>query len=162
MKFQIAGSLTAVLLAFMQSAAFSQESKYVRRDASKSIAIVFVHGVLGDSVSTWTNGSTKAYWPTLLANDSAFNGASVYVFQYPSPKVGMAYSINELAEVMRRRLVADGVFEHREIIFLSHSMGGLVTRLSCEVSSICFTGQVRVFSVNSHRGKPKRNPCGSS
>ena len=50
------------------------------------------------------------------------------MLQYPTPLAGRAHSVNELAEVMRRRLLAAGVLEHKELIFISHSMGGLVTR----------------------------------
>jgi len=32
------------------------------------IVIVFVHGVLGDSETTW--GTGKAYWPFMLFEDS--------------------------------------------------------------------------------------------
>lgn len=128
MNARIAARITCLLVALWPCAVWPQASKFVRHDRSNSTVIVFVHGVLGDSIATWTNASTKAYWPTLLVNDSTFNSANVYVFQYPSPTVGTAHSVNELAEVMRRRLEVDGVFEHRELIFLSHSMGGLVTR----------------------------------
>jgi len=89
---------------------------------------VFVHGVIGDSTSTWTNAQTGAYWPGLVAKDKDFAKSNVYVFQYPSPPTGRSLSVNELAEAMRRRLQADRVFSSPELIFLSHSMGGLVTR----------------------------------
>jgi pimeloyl-ACP methyl ester carboxylesterase len=125
---QIRSAWIALLAVFLTAGAYGQDSRYVRVDPSKGTAIVFVHGVTGDSIATWTNEATKAYWPSLVADDPAFNGASVYVFQYPSPIVGRAHSINELAEVMRRRLQADGVVEHKEIVLVSHSMGGLVTR----------------------------------
>ena len=34
--------------------------------------IIFVHGVLGDARTTWTNGRT--FWPDLLTRDSTFDG----------------------------------------------------------------------------------------
>jgi pimeloyl-ACP methyl ester carboxylesterase len=40
----------------------------------------------------------------------------------------LGHSIDELAEDMRRTLTAKGVTAHKKLIFLSHSMGGLVTR----------------------------------
>ena len=100
-------------------------SKYVRRSKTDTV-IVFVHGVLGDGVSTWTNES-GAYWPQLLTKDHTFDGADVYVFSY-STGLWATLSIDELAENMRTTLIADGVTAYKKIIFLSHSMGGLVTR----------------------------------
>jgi pimeloyl-ACP methyl ester carboxylesterase len=61
-------------------------------------------------------------------SDPTFNAMDIYVYEYPSPKTERTYSINELAENMRLRLSAAGIFQQQEIIFLSHSMGGLVTR----------------------------------
>jgi len=89
--------------------------------------IIFVHGIMGDAVDTWTSKNTNAYWPALLAKDHAFDGADIYVYSYPT---GMwaKLSIDELAEHMRANFTASGVSAYKRIIFLSHSMGGLVTR----------------------------------
>ena len=116
------------IFAFASGRAIASDSRYVRNEPSKTTVIVFVHGVTGDGTSTWTNSQTGAYWPALVAADSAFKRANVYVFEYPSPSVGRSLSVNELAEAMRRRLQSDGVLAYPELIFLSHSMGGLVTR----------------------------------
>jgi len=72
-------------------------SHYVRDDNSDSV-IVFVHGVFGNSVETWTTGSN--YWPELLSKDEAFDGSDIYVLQYPT-KRDTAFSIDELSESMR-------------------------------------------------------------
>lgn len=101
-------------------------SHYVRKDDAADTVIVFVHGVLGDSVSTWTNDN-KAYWPELLTKDRAFDGTDIYVYQYPT-SANATLSIDELAENMRLMLDTSGVSSHSRIVFLVHSMGGLVTR----------------------------------
>lgn len=106
----------------------SDKSRYVRQAPNQPKVIVFVHGVDGDSVATWTNDVTRAYWPGLIANDADFGNANIYVLSYPSPVLRKSLSINELGETMRRSLLADKVLDHPEVIFLSHSMGGLVTR----------------------------------
>jgi triacylglycerol esterase/lipase EstA (alpha/beta hydrolase family) len=104
-------------------------SHYVpEKKQNRSTAIIFVHGVLGDSLSTWTNDATKTYWPSLLAIDPVFEDANIYVFEYPTRQFGRNPTINELAEFMRSRLQADGILEHQRLVFLSHSMGGLITR----------------------------------
>ena len=88
--------------------------------------IVFVHGVLGNSQTTWSNGIS--YWPKLLTQDKVFDGQDIYVYGYPSPKLGKSFSIDEIAEDLRLFLDTDGVLRYKTITFLSHSMGGLVTR----------------------------------
>jgi outer membrane protein OmpA-like peptidoglycan-associated protein/pimeloyl-ACP methyl ester carboxylesterase len=121
-------ALVAIALTGLSTLLSAAESHFVRNIEGKTKVIVFVHGVVGDSTSTWTNSSTGAYWPDLLVADPAFRNANIYVFQYPTAPVGRSLSINELAEAMRRRLEADGVLNQPELIFISHSMGGLVTR----------------------------------
>ncbi|MGA0560659.1 esterase/lipase family protein [Larkinella sp. VNQ87] len=106
----------------------SPPSEYIRNEAENPGVIVFVHGVTGNSKDTWTHPVSGAYWPNLIANDSAFNGFNVYVYNYPSPALGKSYNIDEVAENMRLVLSNDKVFNHKQVVFLCHSMGGLVTR----------------------------------
>jgi hypothetical protein len=81
---------------------------------------------MGDGMSTWTSES-DSYWPTMLTTDHTFDGADIFVYSYPTG-FWATLSIDELAENMRSVLVADGVSNYWKIVFLSHSMGGLVTR----------------------------------
>ncbi len=64
----------------------------------------------------------------MLRDDPAFNGQNIYVFEYPTPILGKSFSIDQLADHMRLVLSTDGVLAHSSITFVSHSMGGLVTR----------------------------------
>ena len=101
---------------------------YIRR-ANANTVIVFVHGVFGDAQSTWTNPESRAFWPDLLTGDEAFNGADIYVLSFDSPYVRTASTIDELVEQAHQDLVSDEVFsKHGRVIFVCHSMGGLVTR----------------------------------
>jgi triacylglycerol esterase/lipase EstA (alpha/beta hydrolase family) len=102
-------------------------SRYTKQSQGNQSVIVFVHGIFGDSVSTWTNRN-GAYWPDLLGSDPFFSRYDVYTYEYASRLVGTFFSIDEIAENMRLTLDADLVSDHKEIIFVSHSMGGLVTR----------------------------------
>jgi pimeloyl-ACP methyl ester carboxylesterase len=103
-------------------------SQYVRQ-ANKDSVIVFVHGLLGDSQSAWTNGSTKAFWPALMKDDPYFNDFDIFVVGYPSKLFRPGYTVDELVEVVRRDIDRSRVFaEHKHVYFLCHSMGGLVVR----------------------------------
>ena len=102
---------------------------YIVRRSGASRVIVFVHGLGGDGRSTWTNQATRTYWPALLKDDPAFEGFNVYVYQYPTNPVGPCMSVTDIANDMRLRLLADNVLgEHKQIIFVAHSLGGLVVR----------------------------------
>jgi len=90
--------------------------------------IVFVHGATGNAISTWTNESTGAYWPRLIADDPVFREEDIFVYEYPSPMLGSSYNINELAEDIRLALSDAVIPNHKRIIFVVHSMGGLVVR----------------------------------
>jgi pimeloyl-ACP methyl ester carboxylesterase len=100
-------------------------SRYVT-NANQRVVLVFVHGVFGDATSTWTNSTTNAYFPNLVARDPAFKGMDVYVYEYSTPFRGGTFRINELAENMRLVLSRDDVLNRDEVIFVAHSMGGLL------------------------------------
>ena len=109
------------------AAADERVSKYIRQSPSADTVIVFVHGFGGDGVSTWTNGDTNTYWPAMLTHDPTFDGVDIFVYSY-NTGLRASSSIDELAENMRSVLLADAVSNYHKIVFLSHSMGGLVTR----------------------------------
>jgi pimeloyl-ACP methyl ester carboxylesterase len=112
----------------MAAAPASAASRYERRVPALQKVIIFVHGVTGDSISTWTNPKTQFYWPKALTKDGAFDGFNVYVYSYPSPILGKSFTIDEVSDHLRRHLDADRVVDHRELVFVAHSMGGLVVR----------------------------------
>lgn len=99
---------------------------YVRGPGGKRV-IVFVNGLFGDALSTWTN-TNGAYWPALIAHDPDFEGVDVYVHNFESPKLARAQQVQDLASRLKDFLLTDRVLDHEEIVFIAHSMGGLVTR----------------------------------
>jgi hypothetical protein len=102
-------------------------SHYERKD-NKPRVVVFIHGIFGDATDTWTCGSTGAYWPKLLLKDSAFDDSDVYVVDYDSPYLGNTMTIDEVVSSLSTRLEADRVFDHREVVFVAHSLGGLIAQ----------------------------------
>jgi predicted acylesterase/phospholipase RssA len=87
-----------------------REGFYIRNNAQHSV-IIFVHGIFGDPVQTWTS-KTGAYWPQLLTIDRAFDGFDVYAAGYNSPKFGGS-SVRETAELMFLRLSNDKLFDRK-------------------------------------------------
>ncbi len=103
-------------------------SYYAQEDASRRIAIVFVHGGAGSAALTWKHPEAGEAWPAMMAGDEAFRGASVFVYDYASPWFRKALSIHELGVEMRTVLRDRGVLDHRELVFVAHSMGGLAVK----------------------------------
>ena len=119
--------LFIIIFVVIASSAFA-ESRYIRKQNENSGVIVFVHGVLGGATATWTNETTKAFWPHLIRDDATFAGFNIYLYEYPSTLAKANYSIDELAEDMRSSFSIDRIYSHARIVFIVHSMGGLVTR----------------------------------
>jgi tetratricopeptide (TPR) repeat protein/pimeloyl-ACP methyl ester carboxylesterase len=103
-------------------------SFYVRNVPTNDAAIIFVHGVTGNSRSTWTSDHTGHFWPDMLTQDPSFDTANVFVYGYDSPRLGQSLTIGELGADLRLILSSNGIFTHKRIAFIMHSMGGLVVR----------------------------------
>jgi pimeloyl-ACP methyl ester carboxylesterase len=122
--------LLAVLAFWARSASATVQSHYERPSTNsgphKQRVIVFVHGIFGDADGTWRYSPT-VYWPRLLLDDTAFRDSDVYVASYSTPYLGNTMNVEEVVTNLNNRLVNDGVFsEHREVVFVCHSLGGLV------------------------------------
>jgi len=63
----------------------------------------------------------------MLTTDKTFDGADIFVYSYPTG-FWATLSIDELAENMRSVFAANEISNYQKIVFLSHSMGGLITR----------------------------------
>lgn len=111
------------LLCYAGSAADPQ-SKYIRKSGS-DVVIVFVHGFRGDSITTWTNGNS--YWPNMIVKDHDFDDADVFVYNYSS-SLSSRLNIDELADQLRRELLLNNVLSYRNLIFVAHSLGGIVVK----------------------------------
>lgn len=100
----------------------------IKRAGGAKRALVLVHGITGNGKSSWTN-SSGTYWPILMKSDPEFEDVEVYVHEYPTQLFGNCLPITDLANNLRLHLKNDRVFEdHEQVIFLAHSMGGLVVR----------------------------------
>lgn len=92
-------------------------------DTKKDWAMVFVHGFLGNAQDTWTAPQARESFPCLLATDDQLTDYDVYLFQYPTKKLAPPSVDNiavQLGFAVRQHL------SHARVIFIAHSMGGLV------------------------------------
>jgi pimeloyl-ACP methyl ester carboxylesterase len=91
--------------------------------------VVFVHGILGDMDNTWANTATNSSWPKLIAQDPEMADYDVFVYGYYTPRMGHAADIDQTATLMAQQMIDAGFFDnYREIDFITHSMGGIITK----------------------------------
>ncbi|WP_426055778.1 alpha/beta fold hydrolase [Janthinobacterium sp. PSPC2-1] len=92
--------------------------------------VVFVHGILGNASTTFKAQSAQQGWPELLARDPAIaEPIDVISLGYASDPLQRASNINEIATRLRSKLDQEDVFiRYSRVIFVTHSMGGLVAR----------------------------------
>ena len=91
---------------------------------ARARVIVFVHGIHG-SRESW-RASNGAYWPDLIRTDSHFSYSDVEVAEYPTPSSNGKMSSVQLGDILWARLKQDHVWEHREVVFVAHSLGGIL------------------------------------
>lgn len=105
---------------FPQSAPQQNQTQPVPRPR----VIVFVHGLHGSRESR--RAANGAYWPDLIRTDPRFAYSDVDVAEYPTPASHGRMSSVQLADVLWTHLRQDHVWEHREVVFIAHSLGGIL------------------------------------
>jgi pimeloyl-ACP methyl ester carboxylesterase len=100
----------------------------VKRDGGASKLLVMVHGITGDGRESWTT-PLGVYWPHLIEKDAALNDFDVYAYDYHTARFRDCMPVSDIANDLRLRLRDANAFRRYErIVFLAHSMGGLVVR----------------------------------
>ncbi|KAJ4352526.1 uncharacterized protein N0V89_007875 [Didymosphaeria variabile] len=116
---------------------FSKEDslglKVLYNPASAALDFIFVHGLTGSAYSTWLYEDTNTHWPRDLIMKDIGN-ARILAFGYDANIVNFwdqaaqdgisGYAKDLLGKLWRKR-------QHdpnRKIVFIAHSMGGLVTQ----------------------------------
>ena len=112
---------------------------YEISDDSKTV-FVFVHGLTSDSRDCWWYRGDRdghpehQYWPHLVANDEIFDRPAVYLAGYYSEFDSGNYGFRDAArDIFERMNTPDSKFKRRvidreNIIFVCHSLGGVVAR----------------------------------
>jgi len=118
--------LIAWFLVFHTSASFPQAAlqQSHAQPLPRARVIVFVHGLHGNRDS-W-RAANGAYWPDMVRTDPRFAYSDVDVAEYPTPASNGKMSSVQLAEILWNRLKQDHVWEHREVVFIAHSLGGIL------------------------------------
>lgn len=88
--------------------------------------VIFIHGVMSDA-NAWRNAN-GTYWPSLLTDDPRTRGLGIYIFEYETGLFSGTYRINDAVDALKNHLQLDRVSAARRIVFVCHSMGGIVAR----------------------------------
>jgi len=91
----------------------------------KPRVIVFVHGIHEDH-EAW-RAPNGAYWPQLIQTDPHLQQSDVVVAEYPTPSRHGQYSTQQLSQILWQGLKRQKVWDHREVVFIAHSLGGILT-----------------------------------
>ena len=117
--------LTALTIMVSSCSLVFATNHYIGTNLKRPRVIVFVHGLWG-SHDSW-RGSNKAYWPEMLSVDSRFSRSDVFVAEYSTPDHGNTNSTVDLANLLWKQLSEEHLWsDHREVVFVCHSLGGLV------------------------------------
>ncbi len=115
------------------------QGRWINASKSKT-AVVFVHGVLSKQETSW-RARSGAYWPELLSKTPAVSEVGVYVFTYRTGFFSRSYRLGDVVDALKEHMRLDGVFKCSSIIFVAHSMGGIVVRKLITESSNDFVDQ---------------------
>lgn len=135
-------------------------------NSERTADVVFVHGLDGDAYTTWQNGKEGDpdyfFWPEELGKD--FQNIGIWSIGYPAgiSEFGSAGMIIEKrAGNFALKLAISDLGLHRPLIFICHSMGGLIvkslvvdsqTQADKDRKKIANSVQGIVFCATPHRG----------
>jgi pimeloyl-ACP methyl ester carboxylesterase len=110
---------------FLSCTVLASSCLQAKADGLKPRVIVFVHGIHGNR-DAW-RAANGAYWPQMIQTDPHFQKSDVVVAEYPTPSMRGRLSTEQLAQILWQRLQQQGVWRHQEIVFINHSLGGILT-----------------------------------
>lgn len=81
---------------------------------SKIVSIVFVHGLGGSAIETWTHYPSKTFWPNLLFEDDRFANVQISTFGYDADFKNIFAAKNVLGIQDFAKQLLDGLDLHYE------------------------------------------------
>jgi pimeloyl-ACP methyl ester carboxylesterase len=96
------------------------------RKAKDGLNIIFIHGI-NSSEECWRH-KNSSYWPNLLKDENELTDIGIYVFSYRTGFNTGTYSLGDIVDSLHEYFKLDGLIESSGIVFVCHSMGGIVTR----------------------------------
>ncbi len=120
------------------------EPSWVRK-SKNGTTVIFVHGILSSTVGCWL-ASSGAFWPRLLSEEQSIDDVGIYLFEYRADAFSGTYSLDDAVDAMREYFKLEGLWSEKQLIFVGHSMGGIVAR------RFLIAQQQRIISSHIHVG----------
>lgn len=123
-------------------------------NANPTVDICFIHGLFGNWESTWTASSHTTPWPKTLLGPRLKN-ARIFTYGYDAHPVRrtdtssnrlLDHAANLLTDLAGDRLLANA--SSRPLIFVAHSLGGLVVKQAMIVSHFSADKHLRDISAS--------------
>ena len=99
---------------------------WIRRPTG-SLTTVFLHGILSDGDLCWRHAN-GTYWPDLLKHETRLSSIGIYVFEYKTGFFSGTYRLGDVVDALRDQMRLDEVQNSKQIVFVCHSMGGIIAR----------------------------------
>lgn len=94
----------------------------------KPVAVVFIHGIFGDTLGTWAVDDQHSSFFDYLKSSDVGDKVDVFAFGFTSKMFGEgSLDINEAATKLEQQLKFHRVADYDTIVLVAHSMGGLIT-----------------------------------
>jgi pimeloyl-ACP methyl ester carboxylesterase len=101
-----------------------------RRPDGAKIAVVFVHGLFGDTLGSWTADNKATFFQLLKDDPNVGDRVHTFAFGFTSDMLrgdaAGSLDIREAANKLHQVLQYHRVLEYEAVVFVAHSMGGLV------------------------------------
>lgn len=98
------------------------------RRTENSCTVVYVHGFLSSSENCWQHRN-GTYWPNLLMNEKTLDKVGIYAYNYQTAISSGNYSLSNIVDNLKEIIFSlDNLAKSKKLIFVCHSMGGIVVR----------------------------------
>jgi len=96
------------------------------RQSGSLNTVVFIHGFVSDN-DAWQHPN-GVFWPRLLSKDERANNFNIFLFEYETSTTSVGMSISDIVRSLEDELSLEKIDAGRTIVFVCHSMGGIVAR----------------------------------
>lgn len=123
-----------------------QENGWLRYSNSNTV-IIFIHGLFSSSKKCWFNDKNQRYWPDLIASDPRFNGIDIFLANFYTSIDSNDYGVQNCSDEVWDHIsqtdkhMRSPALSKSNIIFVTHSTGGIIARYILESKSDKFVGK---------------------